>query len=84
MGEDVKDLIPTCDPHVFIEDMRVGYFRYRNLDGRRWEVHGVCDRRGNCWQGAQNPAPELDCPVTPEFKGCCPFTFVELDPIETK
>lgn len=84
MGENVKDLIPTCDPHVFIEDMRVGYFRYRNLEGRRWEVHGVCDRRGNCWQGAQNPAPELDCPVTPEFKGCCPFTFVELEPIETK
>lgn len=73
-------LLPTCDPHVFIEEQRVGYVRYRNGDGRRWEVHGVCDKRGHCWEGAAGPAPELDCPVTPEFTGCCPFTFVELEP----
>lgn len=23
----------------------------------------------------------LDSPVTPSFEGCCPFRFVELDPI---
>lgn len=22
----------------------------------------------------------LDCPVTPELVGCCPFRFVELEP----
>lgn len=58
----------------------MGYVRYRNAAGRRWEVHGVCDRRGDCWVGAVGPAPTLDCPVTPEFRGCCPFTYVELEP----
>lgn len=91
--------IPTADPHVVIEEKREGYVRYRNLDGRRWEVHGVCDRRGHCLIGsvidgvevesfyhlrkiaAAKPGrvdSELDVPVTPEFRGCCPFTFVEL------
>lgn len=74
-------LQPTCDPTVWIEEIRIGYVRYQNNYGRRWEVHGVCDQRGHCWQGAANPKPELDCPVTPEFKGCCPFIFVELEPI---
>ena len=73
---------PTSDPFVVIEEKREGYVRYRNGDGRRWEVHGVCVGLGNCWQGALNPKPELDSPVTPEFKGCCPFTFVELEPGE--
>lgn len=73
-------MIPTSDPYVFIEEKREGYVRYRNLDGRRWEVHGVCDQRGHCWEGANGPKPELDSPVTPEFKGCCPFRFVELEP----
>lgn len=50
---------PTADPHVFIEDRTVNpetgvqnYVRYRNSDGRRWEVHGECDRRGDCLIGA--------------------------------
>lgn len=74
-------LQPTCDPFVLIEEQREGYVRYvRTTDGRRWEVHGTCDRRGHCWQGASGPAPTLDCPVTPEFQGCCPFTYVELEP----
>jgi hypothetical protein len=77
----VSALSPTCDPFVLIEEQREGYVRYvRTTDGRRWEVHGVCDRRGDCWEGAVGPAPELDCPVTPEFRGCCPFTYVELEP----
>ena len=91
--------IPTADPYVVIEEQREGYVRYRNLDGRRWEVHGTCDKRGNCLIGAvidgeevrdldhlteiaaKKPGridSELDVPVTPEFSGCCPFTFVEL------
>lgn len=88
---------PTCDPHVLIEECRVAYVRYRNtVSGRRWEVHGTCDRRGDCMVGgvvdgkvietlqeARTAAlayTGLDCPVTPEFRGCCAFTFVELDP----
>lgn len=68
----------TCDPSVVIEAKAEGYVRYRNRDGRRWEVFGVCDRRGDCWEGATSSAPELDCPITPEFKTCCPFEFKEL------
>jgi hypothetical protein len=89
-------LQPTCDPGVFIEEIRVGYVRYVNIDGRRWEVHGICDKRGHCMVGAvvdgvvlktlaeaaaaAQAYTGLDCPVTPEFKGCCPLTFVELEP----
>lgn len=69
---------PTCDPHVVIEERREGYIRYRCDDGRRWEVHGVCDGRGHCWQGAFGPKPELDCPVGPGFEGCCLLKIVEL------
>lgn len=72
---------PTCDPFVWIEERGEGFVRYRNAAGRRWEVHGTCDKRGDCWQGAVGPAPTLDCPVTPEFTGCCPFTYVELEPV---
>lgn len=100
---------PTSDPTVWIEEQRDGYVRYRNADGRRWEVHGVCDRRGDCLIGAVIEHPrlkggqvvvedhahlgrlcrylgrdridsEMDVPVTPEFQGCCPFRFVELEP----
>jgi hypothetical protein len=40
-------------PHVWIEEARPGYTRYRRTtDGRRWEVHGTCDRRGDCLVGA--------------------------------
>lgn len=110
-------LEPTSDPSVFIEEQRQGYVRYRRLtDGRRWEVHGECDRRGDCLIGAvvqnehaeeeiiRNHAhieelkarlgkeridAELDVPTTPECTSCCcnvhdgPFSFVELDPLET-
>lgn len=43
---------PTCDPDIVIEERRPGYVRYRRDDGRRWEVHGTCDRRGDCLVGA--------------------------------
>lgn len=45
-------MIATADPDVVIEERRPGYVRYRHSDGRRWEVHGVCDRRGDCLVGA--------------------------------
>ena len=42
----------TADPDIEIEEKQEGYVRYRRLsDGRRWEVHGVCDRRGDCMIG---------------------------------
>lgn len=91
------DLQPTSDPFVWIEEQGVGWVRYRNGAGRRWEVHGTCDRRGDCLVGAViegesvttiDRARELaaaytglDCPVTPEFSGCCPFTYIELEPV---
>jgi hypothetical protein len=76
---------PTCDPEIWIEERRVGYVRYRRADGRRWEVHGICDARGDCSVGSDNPFPgppegRLDIPVTPEFDSCCPFRYVELPP----
>lgn len=92
------DLIPTCDSTVWIEEQRVGYVRYRSITGRRWEVHGVCDKRANCLVGAVidgehittiERAKELallytglDSPVTPEFTGCCQFTYVELEQVD--
>ena len=96
----------TADPFVVIEEQRTGYVRYRNIEtGRRWEVHGVCDRRGDCLIGAVIDTPdgpveikdhdhieqlkqklgreridsELDVPVGPGFRGCCPLRIVELD-----
>ena len=94
---------PTADPSVYLEERRPGYARYVNREGRRWEVHGTCDRRGDCLVGAtvagefirdrahledlarrlgrDRVDSELDVPVTPEFKGCCPFTYVELEPV---
>lgn len=87
---------PTADPTTLIEEQREGYVRYRSItEGRRWEVHGTCDRRGDCLVGAVIDGKELtradidaaserlvsalDVPVTPEFEGCCPFTFTELE-----
>lgn len=47
------DLQATADPSVFIEERREGYVRYiAPATGRRWEAHGVCDRRGDCLIGA--------------------------------
>jgi hypothetical protein len=101
----VIHLEPTADPHVFIEERREDYVRYRNRDGRRWEVHGVCDRRGDCLIGStiegvyianhdelrifcavygrSRADHEMDVPVTPEFRHCCPFTYTELAPVES-
>lgn len=43
---------PTQDPHVWIEEQREGYVRYRNDEGRRWEVHGECVGLAHCIVGA--------------------------------
>lgn len=42
----------TADTTVRIEAKEPGYVRYQANDGRRWEVRGVCDRRGLCMVGA--------------------------------
>lgn len=89
----------TSDPYVVIEEKRPGYVRYRRDDGLRWEVHGVCDRRGDCLIGAviegygqikdhadierakkvlgrERIDSELDVPVGPGFRDCCPLKVV--------
>jgi hypothetical protein len=93
-------IVPTTDPFVVIEEQGDDWVRYHNtVNGRRWEVHGVCDRRGDCLIGAvihnevvrdkahleeltarygERPDSYMDVPVTPEFSGCCPFSYVEL------
>lgn len=93
-------MIETQDPHVFIEERRPGYVRYRNDEGRRWEVHGECVKLGYCIVGAVIDGKEvetleeaikiaherdfiLDDPITPEFEGCCPFTYTELEPVKS-
>ena len=45
-------MIPTADPDCEIEAQSPGVVRYVQRDGRRWEVHGICDRRGDCLIGA--------------------------------
>jgi hypothetical protein len=48
----------TVDPFIIIEEQREGYVRYHNVEtGSRWEVHGICDRRGNCLIGAVIDTP---------------------------
>jgi len=43
----------TVCPTIWIEEQRPGYVRYRNdYSGQRWEVHGTCDRRGDCIIGS--------------------------------
>jgi hypothetical protein len=85
---------PTSDPHVFIEEQREGYVRYVNDEGKRWEVLGRCDHRGNCLLGAVIDGEEVktleragelarayagpDIPVGPGFSGCCPLEVTEL------
>lgn len=56
---------PTADPSVFVEETRHAYTRYRQIDPerpdvvvRRWEVHGTCDRRGDCLIGAVVETPD--------------------------
>lgn len=97
-------LEPTVDPRILIEERRPGYVRYRHEDGRRWEVHGACDRRGDCLIGAVIDTPdgpvqirdhkhleelkrvlgrervdsEMDVPVGPNFRGCCPLRIEAL------
>jgi hypothetical protein len=52
------DLTPTADETVRIERQEPGYVLYQANDGRRWEVRGVCDRRGYCLIGAGIQTPD--------------------------
>jgi hypothetical protein len=88
------DVTATLDPHVWIEEQRPTYTRYRCDDGRRWEVHGVCDHNRACLAGAvidgvlietveqarALPTPLLDCPVGPGWKSgvCCDLRVTVL------
>ena len=79
-----EQLEPTCDPYVFIEEKRIGYVRYREIQNgeivKRWEVHGICTGKGKCYEGAANYKPILDCPVNEHFKNdCCPLKVHVLD-----
>ncbi len=85
-------MIPTSDPDIVIEEQRESYVRYRATDGRRWEVHGVCDHNRACMIGAvvdgvlietaeqarTLSTPDLDVPIGPGFTGCCPLEIVTL------
>ena len=76
----------TVDPGVIIEEERLApsgeqcYVRYRRNDGQRWEVVGVCVRKGLCLRGAVDPplGPRRfrdDVPLGPNYDGsCCPLT----------
>lgn len=76
----MDNLKPTSDPHTFILEEREGYVKYKNIiDGRIWEVHGICTGIGNCWKGAVDEKPILDCPVGPGFKDCCPLKIILLE-----
>lgn len=76
----MTNYIPTCDWFVYIEEQAEGYVRYINRDGRRWAVIGTCPNC-NCWEGAVNEKPTLDCPISPEFEWeGCGLSCIELDP----
>jgi len=79
----VEQLEPTCDPFVFIEERKIGYIRYREVQNgmitKRWEVHGICTGIGKCYEGAIGEKPILDCPVNEHFKNdCCPLKAIVL------
>lgn len=89
----------TAVGNVWLEaSSNSNYWRYVNHRGERWEVHGTCDKRGNCLIGAVLDGEEiktierarelalayegLDWPVYYDFSGCCDFKYVILDPID--
>lgn len=52
---------PTTDPDVFIEKRTNEYVRYRRIsDECRWEVHGKCDKRGDCLIGSVIDGIEIE------------------------
>jgi hypothetical protein len=84
----MDNLIETVDPGVFIEEQYDGYVRYRNVQtGARWEVHGSCNKCGECLVGAVIDGVQVtsleearilaegytgkDVPVTPAFIKVC-------------
>lgn len=56
---DDSSLEPTADPTCFIEkregEGKSQSITYRNLDGERWVIRGLCIACGECEVGAVNP-----------------------------
>lgn len=50
-----NSLEPTADPTCFIEERGPEYVIYRNIEGERWIIRGVCVACGECEVGAINP-----------------------------
>ena len=73
------EFILTCDPTVIIvyQDIDLIIY-YQYTTEQSWLIYGKCIDVGNCYEGAQNPKPELDCPVKPEFEGCCDLRGIYL------
>ena len=61
--------------YTYIEERRPpDYIRYINTHGKRWEVIGICNGNGACWQNSPSPKPELDSVISWTYTGeCCPF-----------
>jgi hypothetical protein len=48
-------VIPTVDPDIFIEHEESDLVIYQATDGRRWEIRGTWDYRGDCNTIALSP-----------------------------
>lgn len=78
------DFIITSDPFVIIVYSLQDFLIYYNWNSdEQWLIYGKCILKGNCIEGAVNPdtrprEERLDCPIRPEFKGCCDLRGVYL------
>lgn len=62
----------TCDQTVIIVHKEEHFIIYYQIPTEKsWLIYGDCTDKGYCYEGVSSPKPELDCPVTPEFEGCC-------------
>jgi len=62
----------TCDPTLIIVYREKDLIIYYNvINDEQWIIYGCCKQLGYCYEGAVNEKPELDCPVRPDFEGCC-------------
>ena len=69
----------TCDPTCIIIYKEPHFIIYYQLATEEsWVIYGDCTGDGTCYEGAQNPKPELDCPVRPEIKCTCSLRGVYL------
>lgn len=62
----------TCDPTCIIIFRAKDLIIYYNIvTDEQWLIYGCCKQLGFCYEGVKDPKPELDCPVRPDFEGCC-------------